>query len=91
MHLDTVTVRKRMGVVALAVPANLVQRAPRLGTADATTVAVSRCSPRETGRPPAEVCPANWTPGSKAMHADLVKSREYFETVKNHKGWVSDS
>src|ERR1051326_9122787 len=43
-HLDTATVRKRMGVVALAVPANSVQQAHRLGTADATTVAVSRCT-----------------------------------------------
>src|ERR1051326_3526079 len=30
-HLDTATVRKRMGVVALAVPSQLGQRAHRLG------------------------------------------------------------
>ncbi len=27
---------------------------------------------------PGEVCPANWTPGSEAMKADVVKSKEYF-------------
>jgi peroxiredoxin (alkyl hydroperoxide reductase subunit C) len=29
-----------------------------------------------------EVCPANWTPGSKSMKPDPTGSQEYFETVK---------
>lgn len=29
-----------------------------------------------------EVCPANWTPGKKAMKADWEKSKEYFATAK---------
>jgi len=29
-----------------------------------------------------EVCPAGWTPGSKTMKADPVKSQEYFNTLK---------
>ena len=28
-----------------------------------------------------EVCPANWTPGSKTMKPDPVKSKEYFQSV----------
>lgn len=28
---------------------------------------------------PGEVCPANWTPGSDAMHADVDKSKDYFQ------------
>lgn len=32
-----------------------------------------------------EVCPANWKPGSKTMHADPVKSLEYFESVNRSK------
>jgi peroxiredoxin (alkyl hydroperoxide reductase subunit C) len=28
-----------------------------------------------------EVCPANWRPGQKTMHADPVKSQEYFNTL----------
>ena len=28
-----------------------------------------------------EVCPAGWKPGSKTMHADPKKSKEYFSTV----------
>ena len=28
-----------------------------------------------------EVCPANWTPGSKTMNPDPVKSQEYFSTL----------
>ena len=28
-----------------------------------------------------QVCPINWTPGARTMHADPVKSREYFEAV----------
>ena len=29
-----------------------------------------------------EVCPANWKPGDKTMKPDLVKSKEYFASVK---------
>lgn len=28
-----------------------------------------------------EVCPANWTPGSKTIKADPVQSKEYFSTL----------
>ena len=30
-----------------------------------------------------EVCPANWTEGSKTMKADPKGSLEYFSTVEN--------
>jgi alkyl hydroperoxide reductase subunit AhpC len=69
---------------AAAAPALLPawQQAVCCGTSDgALTPHLPTCPASQFTDEHGEVCPANWRPGQKTMHADPVKSQEYFNTL----------